>query len=289
MKPQHQPVLLDQVIKLLDPRPGDSYLDATAGFGGHAAAILERTGKAKAVLVDRDPAATESLKAQFGDRASIYQASFSDATRRLQQEGSQFDLILLDLGVSSPQFDNPERGFSFREAGPLDMRMDSSQSLTAADIVNTYKEADLKRILSEYGEEHKSGRAARAIVENRPFSDTQHLAEVIRKAVGYSGKIDPATRTFQAIRIEVNGELEQLKEGLPVMIDLLSEGGRIAVISFHSLEDRIVKNIFKESDELEILTKKPISGKEFDTSNPRARSAKLRAALKLKTKRGGKK
>jgi len=239
MKHQHQPVLIDQVIKLLDPQPGDSYLDATAGFGGHAAAILEMTGKAKAVLVDRDPAAVESLKARFGDRASIYQATFSEVAKRLQQEGSQFDLILLDAGVSSPQFDNPERGFSFREAGPLDMRMDSSQSLTAADVVNSYKEADLKRILSKYGEEHKSGRAARAIVEHRPFSDTLRLAEVIRKAVGYSGKIDPATRTFQAIRIEVNSELEELKEGLPIMIDLLADRGRIAVISFHSLEDRI--------------------------------------------------
>ena len=289
MKHQHQPVLIDQVIKLLDPQPGDSYLDATAGFGGHAAAILEMTGKAKAVLVDRDPAAVESLKARFGDRASIYQATFSEVAKRLQQEGSQFDLILLDAGVSSPQFDNPERGFSFREAGPLDMRMDSSQSLTAADVVNSYKEADLKRILSKYGEEHKSGRAARAIVEHRPFSDTLRLAEVIRKAVGYSGKIDPATRTFQAIRIEVNSELEELKEGLPIMIDLLADRGRIAVISFHSLEDRIFKNSFKESKELEILTKKPISGKEFDNLNPRARSAKLRAALKLnKNKKEGK-
>ncbi len=287
MKHQHQPVLLNQVIELLEPQPGDSYLDATAGFGGHAAAILEKTS-GKSVLVDRDPTAVEHLEAQFGDRASIYQASFVQAAKQLLDVGEQFDLILLDVGVSSPQFDSPERGFSFSGNGPLDMRMDPTQTLSAAEIVNKYSEYDLKRIIGEYGEEHKAGRVARAIASQRPFNGTQELADAVRKAVGYSGKIDSATRTFQAIRIEVNGELEQLRSGLPLMIDLLAEGGRIAVISFHSLEDRIVKQAFKEANDLEILTKKPLSGRDFD-NNPRARSAKLRAAKKIKTLKEGKK
>jgi 16S rRNA (cytosine1402-N4)-methyltransferase len=303
---QHQPVLLDDTIQILDPKPGQLYLDATAGFGGHASVILDRLGpKGRAILVDRDAIAVRALSERFakaGDRVEIIHDSYLDAAERLADDGTLVDLILLDLGVSSPQLDQAERGFSFRADAPLDMRMDQSQSLTAAQVVNTYSQRELERIIRTYGEEHHARAIARDIVAARPIETTKELATLVRKIVGRSGDIDGATRTFQALRIEVNSELSQLEEALPQLVRLLVPGGRIAVITFHSLEDRIVKQfIDKESRDcicppkqpictcghhatLEKLLSKPISGLTNDAINPRARSAKLRAAAKLTPK-----
>jgi len=301
MKPLHQPVLRDQVVRILAPQKGESYLDCTAGYGGHAALVTESIGPAgRAILVDRDSRATQALDARFGDRVEIIHASYLDAAQRLQADGTLVDMILLDLGVSSPQIDNAERGFSFKADAPLDMRMDQSQVLTAAEVVNRTPVRDLERIIREYGEEPKARAVARAIVAARPFETTSQLAKVVRSAALKGGDIDAATRTFQAIRIEVNAELSQLDEALPVLAKLLVPGGRLAVISFHSLEDRIVKQFFdRESRDcicppkqpvctcdhvatMRKLTSKPITGDSDEIAiNPRARSAKLRAAEKI--------
>lgn len=299
MNPHHTPVLLAQTMALLNPKEGESYLDGTAGFGGHAAAVVERIGdEASVVLVDRDEYATQSLTEKFGDRVEIIHSDYLAAAELLKEQGRVFDLILLDVGVSSPQIDQAERGFSFRSDANLDMRMDQSQSLTAADIVNTWKQEDLANVIYEYGEERRSRAVARAIVAARPITSTKQLADVVRSVVHKgASKIDPATRTFQAIRIAVNNELDQLAKSLPLLVDLLSAGGRLAVISFHSLEDRIVKQFFDtESKDCVCpprtlvcicdhtatvikLTKKPIVA-DLSDSNPRARSAKLRAVCK---------
>lgn len=300
---QHQPVLLDDAVRVLDPQKGQIYLDATAGFGGHASAILERLGpNGRVILVDRDAMAVRALKERFGDTVEIIHDSYLEAAERLTEDGTLVDLILLDLGVSSPQLDRAERGFSFKAEAPLDMRMDQSQSLTAAEVVNSYPERELERIIREYGEERRARAVARAIVASRPFETTKQLAAVVRHIVGRSGDIDGATRTFQALRIEVNSELSQLEEALPRLVRLLVPGGRIAVITFHSLEDRIVKQFFdRESRDcicppkqpictcghhatLKKLLSKPIAGSTNDAINPRARSAKLRAAEKLTPK-----
>ncbi len=276
-------------------------MDCTAGYGGHAALVTESIGPAgRAILVDRDSRATQALDARFGDRVEIFHASYLDAAQRLQADGTLVDMILLDLGVSSPQIDNAERGFSFKADAPLDMRMDQSQVLTAAEVVNRTPVRDLERIIREYGEEPKARAVARAIVAARPFETTSQLAKVVRSAALKGGDIDAATRTFQAIRIEVNAELSQLDEALPVLAKLLVPGGRLAVISFHSLEDRIVKQFFdRESRDcicppkqpvctcdhvatMRKLTSKPITGDSDEIAiNPRARSAKLRAAEKI--------
>jgi 16S rRNA (cytosine1402-N4)-methyltransferase len=224
--------------------------------------------------------------------ARFIRSDFLSAARQLTEEGVKFDMILADLGVSSPQLDRAERGFSFGKSGPLDMRMDQRQQLTASDIVNRYPEEELRRIIREYGEEPKAKFIAQAIVAHRPLQTTGELAEVIAQAIhGRKGRIHPATRTFQALRIELNQELEQVKQFLPLVPHLLKPGGRVAIISFHSLEDRIVKKFFAEQAqsgyeaELQILTKKPIEGATDDVNNPRARSAKLRAAAKIKKER----
>lgn len=305
MHTPHQPVLLDQVARLLDPKPGQSFFDGTAGFGGHAAKIIAALGdNGRVVLVDRDASAIKALRERFGDRAEIIRANYLEAAKSLAADGSLFNLILLDLGVSSPQLDQSDRGFSFARDGQLDMRMDQSQGLTAAEVVNTYTEAQLTKLISEYGEERRAKTVAKAIIGARPIRTTTELAAVVRRVVRKSGDIDPATRTFQAIRIEVNNELESLQLALPVMAGLLVPGGRLAVISFHSLEDRIVKNFFatcardcicppkqpvctcSHVASFKILTPKPIPGAKYDELNPRARSAKLRAAEKLKQKEG---
>lgn len=286
----HIPVLLEQVLALLDPKPGESYLDLTAGYGGHARAILERTGNASsATLVDRDDFAISQL-AEFGEKgARLLHTDFLGAARQLVEEGRQFDLILIDLGVSSPQLDQAERGFSFMRSGPLDMRMDRSQEVSAHTIVNSYGSAELARIIRDYGEEPSSNarRIADTIVDARPIDTTGELAELIKNNHrGKWSKIHPATRTFQALRIAVNQELQQVQSVLPLLPKLLNTGGRVGVISFHSLEDRIVKRYFAEQtesgyeSELRSLTKKPIDGATYDDNNPRARSAKLRAAAK---------
>ena len=288
----HQPVLLQQVLQYLSPREGDSYLDLTGGYGGHASAVLDSThNPADSVLVDRDSNAIAELQKRFaGQGVRLLHKDFLSASRELQSEGKAFDCILVDLGVSSPHLNQASRGFSIKADGPLDMRMDQSQSLTAKEMVNTYSQAELEMILKQYGEEPKARQIASLIVEHRPFKTTTELANIVAKAwPGYS-KVHPATRTFQALRIAVNDELELLRKSLPIwMDDLLAPGGRIVVISFHSLEDRLVKDAFKEKAgdrydaDLRLLTKKPVIGDESEiVFNPRARSAKLRAAAKQK-------
>lgn len=288
----HIPVLLEPVLKYLNPQAGESYLDLTGGYGGHANAVMERTkNPSQSVLVDRDSNAIAELEKRFaGQGTSIRQADFYTASRQLVEQGRQFDIILADLGVSSPHLNVASRGFSINQDGPLDMRMDQTQTLTAEEVVNTYSEDELAMILKRYGEEPKSRQIAILIVGNRPFKSTQELAQVVAKAwPGYS-RVHPATRTFQALRIAVNDELELLRKSLPLWTGkLLAPGGRIGVISFHSLEDRIVKDAFKlvagdrYDAELRLLTKKPITGDDTEiVSNPRARSAKLRAAFKQK-------
>lgn len=276
---------------MLAPKTGETYLDLTAGYGGHAKVVIGKIGKtSQATLVDRDEYAITSLQQLREAGACIIKKDFASAAKSLAESGEQFDMILIDLGVSSPQLDNAERGFSIQRSGPLDMRMDQTQSKTAADIVNTYDQDKLVAILREYGEEPKAAAIARQIIASRPIKSTDELASVVAKAVrGKWSKTHPATRTFQAIRIELNDELGQIKDTLKLLPQLLRPGGRVAIISFHSLEDRLVKQFFKEQAEagyeaeLSLLTKKPISGATDDVHNPRARSAKLRAAVKIKT------
>lgn len=287
----HVPVLLDKTIELLDPKPGESYLDLTAGYGGHASAIITKTqNPAGAVLVDRDENAMSELKAHVGLKgAELIQTDFAAAAMQLTQEGRQFDIVLVDLGVSSPQLDRAERGFSFSKDGPLDMRMDPSSQKAAEEIVNRSSKEDLYRILTEYGEE-RSGFAHRvtdAIIRARPLHTTQQLANLIlNEHRGKWQRTHPATRTFQALRIATNDELGQIEAMLPLIPKLLSKQGRIGIISFHSLEDRLVKRYFKEQRdagleaELQIPLKKPIDGAIDDVHNPRSRSAKLRIAVK---------
>lgn len=305
MKQQpHHPVLLNSVVEVLEPKPLESYFDATAGFGGHASEIILKTqAESQAVLVDRDAHAIQYLSTKFQDGAEIIHASFDEAADRFIEDGRHFDIILLDLGVSSPQLDNPERGFSFQTDAPLDMRMDQSQGLTAEILVNTYPQSEIERIIREYGEDYRSRAIATAIVAARPVQTTRQLANIVRSVVGSSGKINPATKTFQAIRIAVNAELTQLQDALPKLLRLLSPGGRLAVISFHSLEDRIVKQLFDQESRdcicppkqpictcnhqatVSKLTPKAIVGDSHEiVLNPRARSAKLRAAEKITQK-----
>lgn len=286
----HVPVLLEEVLEYLAPKSGDSYLDLTAGYGGHASAVLERTGYLDcAVLVDRDQNATRALRDRFGPEAAIIHKDFASATTQLLHDGRQFDLILADLGVSSPHLDEPGRGFSLAGDGPLDMRMDNTQELTAERIVNDYSEEQLVRILKEYGEEPKARAVARAIIASRPLRSTTELASVVARQWHGRSKVHPATRTFQAIRIAVNDELQLLEKSLPMWINLLSPGGRICIISFQSLEDRLVKKILQSASgdrydaELRLLTKRPITAGQHELAfNPRSRSAKLRAAVKIK-------
>jgi 16S rRNA (cytosine1402-N4)-methyltransferase len=288
--PHHVPVLFDAVLRELAPKAGESYLDLTAGYAGHASALLEKTGNyQESVLVDRDEYAIQHLQSFATNGTQLMHTDFATAAQRLSEEGRAFDLILIDLGVSSPQLDQGERGFSFSHNGPLDMRMDRSQGITAAELIANSTIQELTAIIYEYGEEpYKQARQiAEQIVANRPFNDTESLAELIKHTYrGRQGKIHPATRTFQALRIAVNDELGQIKQTLPLLPKLLKPQGRVAIISFHSLEDRLIKRFLKEQEangfeaELQILTKKPISGATDDVHNPRSRSAKLRIAVK---------
>jgi 16S rRNA (cytosine1402-N4)-methyltransferase len=294
----HQPVLLQEVIEVLAPKPGQTYLDLTAGYGGHSSAIFEHTKAEKgSVLVDRDEQAIEALSGRFKDAgAQIVRSDFLSALKELDTKGRKFDLILADLGVSSPHLEDAQRGFAFSLSGPLDMRMDRSQELRAYDLVNASSRDELRRILKEYGEEPHAGRIASDIIANRPIENTEDLAAIIARTAGFRArraKTHPATRSFQALRIAVNDELAQLEQALPLMLDILTPGGRMAVISFHSLEDRIVKQFLADKagtrydSELELLTRRPITASRDElVSNPRARSAKLRAAAKIKTKKG---
>ena len=292
MEELHKPVLLSEVLEILQPNPGESYLDLTAGYAGHAGKILAVTRNYKeSVLVDRDENAIKVLSEKYPDGEfdiKLMHEDFYNAAQSLIECGKTFDIILADFGVSSPQLDNSERGFSFMHEGALDMRMDQTQDLSAETIVNHWSEKKLIEIFEQYGEE-SSGLArkhAREIVYNRPWKTTKELAGALSPK-GWYGK-HPATKVFQAIRITVNEELTLIERTLPLIPKLLKPGGRIAIITFHSLEDRLVKQYFKEvsslgnESELEILNKTPIvAGMDELVINPRARSAKLRAARKI--------
>lgn len=273
----------------LSPRPGEKYLDLTAGYGGHAKSILDVTLNYKdSVLVDRDDFAIEYLKTKFPRELTLRHTDFYSAVLQLIECGNTFDIILADFGVSSLQLDLASRGFSFKNDGPLDMRMDQKQVLKASDIVNKYSERDLAEIFVRYGEE-KPGRAkmlAREIVTHRPIMTTKELADLIAKKSKYSST-HPATKVFQAIRIVVNDELKEIENTLPLLPKLLNKNGRLGLITFHSLEDRLVKDYFKEASshgeesELTLKTKKPIIAEPDElVINPRARSAKLRVAVR---------
>jgi len=281
----HQAVLLSEVLSYLDPQPGRRYVDATFGAGGHTRALLEATAPDGTVLaLDMDESALERGRqsmASFGSRLVLEKANFKDIASVAQARGfSEVDGILADIGVSSMMLDDPARGFSFMREGPLDMRMDTAQALTASDILNTYGEKEIADILYLNGEERRSRPIARSIVRSRPLSTTLDLVRAVARVLGSPrhGKIHPATRTFQALRITVNGELDSLQQFLNLAPSCLRPGGRLAVITFHSLEDRIVKNAFRSSVfPGKPLTKKVVTGTpEEIQANSRARSAKLR-------------
>ena len=307
----HQPVLLAETLKLLKPQADEIFVDATLGLGGHAEAILSASNKTQLLGIDQDREAIafagERLE-KFGDRIRIIHANFSAIKQVLKSAGIEaVDGVLADLGVSSLQFDSPVRGFSFRFDAPLDMRMNAAgDEETAAELLERLSEEEIANVIYEYGEERFSRRIARRIVEKRergePVKTTGELAELVERALrrGKRDKIHPATRTFQALRIAVNQELEILERFLIDSIDVLKTGGRLAVITFHSLEDRIVKQTFQKQagkcfcpprlpqcvcaaeKRIEILTRKPVAPAESEIEeNPRARSAKLRACSKL--------
>lgn len=251
--------------------------------------VLSKLGDAsRMTLVDRDESAISTLNIFEQQGARVIHSDFAQATSKLEQECALFDMILIDLGVSSPHLDNIERGFSFMHDAALDMRMDPRQEVTAATLVNSSSQTELEDILHNYGEEPRYKKIAKAIIEARPIQRTTELAQVVESVSLRRGKTHPATRTFQAIRIAVNQELLQIQQTLPLVPRLLQPGGRVVIISFHSLEDRLIKQYFKEQSkagyeaELVELTKKPISGKIEQVFNPRARSAMLRAAAKIK-------
>ena len=302
----HRPVLYQETIQYLTAHEAKRFLDCTAGAGGHSEGLLQNSSpESKLIALDLDPTAValsqERLK-PYGKRAQVIQASYLEAPQVLQAQGwDGADGILMDLGVSSMQFDQAERGFSFRFDAPLDMRFDPNQGKSAADLVNGLSEGDLAQILWMYGEEKFSRRIARAIVQARPLHTTFELADIVRKAVGKTREQqDQATRAFQALRIAVNDELNVISQAVPSLIELLKTNGRIAIISFHSLEDRIIKNVLRQAStdcicppeklicdcghkaSVKVLTRRPITATEDELqTNPRSRSAKLRVAEKL--------
>ncbi|VXD22250.1 16S rRNA (cytosine(1402)-N(4))-methyltransferase RsmH [Planktothrix paucivesiculata] len=281
----HIPVLSRELIAGLEIRAGGEYLDATVGGGGHSLLLLQAGENIQLTAIDQDKEAIAAARVKFEqadpsllERVQFWQGNFAE----YQPKSKQFDGIIADLGVSSYQFDQPERGFSFRHTAPLDMRMNQQQSLTAAEIINHWDEKQLADIFYQYGEERLSRRIAKRIVEKRPFQTTTDLAYAIGGCVPASyrhGRIHPATRVFQALRIAVNQELTCLEKFIDQAQYWLKPGGRIGVISFHSLEDRIVKHRLKESPILQVLTKKPIQPQPDElNNNQRSRSAKLRLA-----------
>ena len=296
----HLPVMLNEVLDMLQPRDGAHYVDGTFGGGGYSTAILE-AADCRVLGIDRDPEAIargQKLVERFGGRLTLVQGEFS----HMDQYTQATDGVVLDLGVSSFQFDEPARGFSFREDGPLDMRMSLSGE-SAADVVNTADERSLTQIIARYGEEKNARRIARAIIAGRPITGTAQLAAIVSEAQGPAAlrlAIHPATRTFQALRIHVNDELGELERGLDAALTILKPQGRLVVVSFHSLEDRMVKQFLvgrstaaprasrhapvtaAPKAAFQLLTTRPLTPTETETaSNPRARSAKLRAGLKL--------
>jgi 16S rRNA (cytosine1402-N4)-methyltransferase len=287
---RHIPVLPEEVLRFLDPKPGGRFIDATLGAGGHARSILERVLPGGGLLgIDRDEAALELARTElepFAPLVEFAHANFRDIAAVAAERGfTEADGVLADIGISSMLVDDPSRGFSFMREGPLDMRMDRTQELTAADVVNTYRENDIADILFQYGEERRSRKIARSIVHSRPMQSTTDLSRAVERVLGGPryGQIHPATRTFQALRIYVNDELGSLETFLDSAPAVLRPGGRLVVITFHSLEDRIVKNKFRApAVQGKALTKKVvIAGEEEARRNPRARSAKLRAWEKI--------
>jgi len=291
MSPLHEPVMVAEVLEHLEPSRGGLFIDCTVGLGGHARALLEG-GASRLIGLDRDPAAVDAARSAlsgFGDRVDVVHADYRRLNAVLDERGvTNVDGVLVDLGVSSMQLDAPGRGFSFRQDAPLDMRMDTTAGPTAAEAIREVDERTLADVIYEFGEERHSRRIARAIVAARaqaPIETTGRLADIVRRAIprkGYS-RIDPATRTFQAIRIWVNRELEGLDAFLGDAARRLAVDGRMAVITFHSLEDRIAKHTLRalqnEDFGLRIRTKRPVVPGEAEIErNPRARSAKLRAA-----------
>jgi 16S rRNA (cytosine1402-N4)-methyltransferase len=310
MTKTHIPVLAGELIELVDPRPGETAVDCTVGGGGHARLIADRLGPAGTLIgVDRDPLAEErfaALAAEVQCETRFIRADFVTALDELRRERLTADLVYLDLGMSSMQVDTWERGFSYAYDAPLDMRMDPAQTVTAAEIVNTWDERRLARLLREYGEERYASQIARAIGRVRrrqEFASTQQLVDAIKTAVPVPAQFaggHPAKRTFQALRIAVNDELVQLEEALPIAWDLLGTGGRLAAISFHSLEDRLVKRFLTarargcvcppelpicvcgRQPEAELLTRRAVAPTPGEVAaNPRSKSAHLRAARKL--------
>ncbi|HYU64160.1 MAG TPA: 16S rRNA (cytosine(1402)-N(4))-methyltransferase RsmH [Verrucomicrobiae bacterium] len=306
----HVPALSQEVIELLQPRAGAVAIDCTVGQAGHARQILDRiTPGGRLLGIDRDPAAVEAARATlapFGPAAVVVHGRFSELGAIASDRGfAPADLILFDFGLSSTQVDAPARGFSFRAEGPLDMRMDPNSKLTAATIVNEYDAAEIERILRQYGEERWGRRIAQFIVARRPLRTTRDLAQAVEAAIprrAWPRDIHVATRTFQGLRIAVNDELDEVEQGIRAALSTLKPGGRMATISFHSLEDRLVKSFFNvESKDcicppqqpvctcghrasLRIVTRHPVRSSEQEVAaNPRARSARLRVAEKLST------
>jgi 16S rRNA (cytosine1402-N4)-methyltransferase len=304
----HVPVLSKQSIELLNPQPGDAFVDCTLGAGGHTRLILERIApNGRLLAIDRDEVAVEAAKVAFADTApppTFVQGDFRDLARLAREAGVEVaDGVLFDLGLSSVQLDDPERGFSFRHDGPLDMRMDRHSSVTAAEVVNALPERELAEVIRRLGEERWAVRVAKFIVARRPLRTTRDLAAAVEAAIprgAWPPDLHPATRTFQAIRMHVNDELGSLEEGLRGALEIAQPGGRIAVISFHSLEDRLVKSFFlTESRDclcppgqpvctchhrasVRVLTRKPVRpSPEEVAGNPRSRSARLRVAERL--------
>jgi len=286
----HLPVLVEEILGFLDPKEGQIFVDGTLGLGGHAKAILNHINKIALLIgVDVDPKsleiATKNLK-DFGDRVRLIRSSYVDIPEVLvSEEIEKVDAILLDLGLSSFQLEHSGRGFSFTRDEPLDMRMDPSISVTASDMVNKLPFEQLAQLIRTYGEERWAKKIAKTIVKKRrksPIVSSKQLADIVALAIPrkyHPRRIHPATKTFQALRIAVNRELDQIKEALLRLPDCLKQGGKIAIISFHSLEDRLVKHAFKHDPRLKVLTKKPITATDDEIShNPRSRSAKLRVA-----------
>ena len=310
MDREHKPVLLEETIEYLNCKKDGIYIDGTLGRGGHTEVILEKLqGTGMLIGIDRDIEAINKVKERYGNLENLFlfHDNYVNIPAIMEKMGiKEVDGMLFDLGVSSPQFDNPERGFSYHYDAPLDMRMDQEQKLTAADLVNGYSQEELTRIIRDYGEEKWASRIAEFIVNYRkrkPIESTLELVEIIKAAIPAAARRTgghPARRTFQALRIATNDELNQLEEMLDRVSGYLRKGGRICVISFHSLEDRIVKNKFRElawkctcppdfpvcvcgqKAELKIITRKPVTASEEELGdNPRARSAKLRVAEKI--------
>ena len=310
MEFKHVTVLLNEAVDILDIKPEGIYVDGTLGGAGHSLEIVKKLTSGKLICFDQDinaiSAAKEKLK-DFMDKTILIHSNFENLREELNKLGIEsIDGFLVDLGVSSHQLDVPERGFSYMQDAPLDMRMDNNAELSAYDVVNTYSEAELKRVIEDYGEENWSARIAKLIVERRatmPIRTTFELVDAIKAAIPKKMRDEnqhPAKRTFQAIRIEVNRELDVIEKTLLAAVEMMNEGGVLAVITFHSLEDRIVKNVFKKlqysctcppefpvcicnsKQVVEIITRKPILPSENEVEmNPRSRSAKLRAARKL--------